>query len=51
MKFKVYLRHRKDKDTSIDKYLTTTDLDKATVAIVKRVQKELYAEDVNDLED
>ena len=50
LKFKKYLLFCKDKHTSIDKYLTVADLDKATVAIVKLVRREVYAEEMYDLE-
>ena len=53
LKFKEYLRCRKNKDTvGINrlKFLTTTDLEKAKIAIVKLVQRQMYAEEIHDLE-
>ena len=47
LKFKAYLMHR---NGSNSKYLTTEDLEKATVAIVKLVQREMYSEEIGDLE-
>ena len=40
----------KDKKADIDKHLTTADLEKATLTIVKLVQREVYAEEIQDLE-
>ena len=53
LKFKEYLRCRKNKDTvGINrlKFLTTADLEKAKIAIVKLVQKQVYAQEIHDLE-
>ena len=53
LKFKEYLRCRKNKDTvGINrlKFLTTADLEKAKIAMVKLVQKQVYAEEIHDLE-
>ncbi|XP_073230048.1 uncharacterized protein [Porites lutea] len=50
LKFKVYLQYRKDKKADIEKHLTTADLEKATLTIVKLVQREVYAEEIQDLE-
>ena len=47
-KFKAYLQYRKDKKADIEKDLTTADLEKATLAIVKLVQREVYAEEIQD---
>ena len=50
LKFKAYLQHCRDNnmDNSV-KYLTTEDLDKATSAIVKLVQNEIYQEEIEEL--
>ena len=50
LKFKAYLQYRKDKKADIEKHLTTADLEKATLTIVKLVQREVYAEEIQDLE-
>ena len=50
LKFKAYLQYRKDKKADIEKDLTTADLEKATLTIVKLVQREVYAEEIQDLE-
>ena len=50
LKFKAYLQYRKDKKADIEKDLTTSDLKKATLTIVKLVQREIYAEGIQDLE-
>ena len=47
LKFKAYLVHR---NGSNSKYLTTEYLEKATVAIVKLMQREMYSEEIGDLE-
>lgn len=39
-----------DKNANTEKYMTTADLDKETVTIVKLVQGEVYAEEIKDLE-
>ena len=39
LKFKAYLQYRKDKKADIEKHLTTADLEKATLTIVKLVQR------------
>ena len=44
LKFKAYLQYRKDKKADSEKELTRTDLEKATLTIVKLVQREVYAE-------
>ena len=52
LKFKAYLQCHRAKDvTSSDyaNYLTTEDLDGSTIAIVKLVQREVYAEEIKDL--
>ncbi|XP_067022151.1 uncharacterized protein [Acropora muricata] len=49
LKFKAYLQYRKDKKADIEKNLTTADLEKATLTIVKLVQREVYAEEIQDL--
>ena len=41
LKFKAYLQYRKDKKADIEKHLTTADLEKATLTIVKLVQREV----------
>ena len=46
LKFKVYLQYRKDKKADIEKHMTTADLEKATLTIVKLVQREVYAEEI-----
>jgi len=50
LKFKAYLQHRRDNsmDDSV-KYLTTEDLERATSAIVKLVQNEVYQEEIGEL--
>ena len=50
LKFKAYLQYGKDKKADIEKHLTTADLEKATLTIVKLVQREVYAEEIQDLE-
>ena len=50
LKFKAYLQYRKDKKADIEKDLTTADLEKATLTIVKLVQREVHAEEIQDLE-
>ena len=50
LKFKAYLQYGKDKKADIEKHLTTADLEKATFTIVKLVQREVYAEEIQDLE-
>ena len=47
LKFKDYIAHR---NGSNSKYLTTEDLEKATVAIVKLIQREMYSEEIGNLE-
>ena len=49
LKFKAYLQYRKDKKADIEKNLATADLEKATLTIVKLVQREAYAEEIQDL--
>ena len=50
LKFKAYLRHRRDNNVDDGvKYLTTEDLERATGAIVKLVQNEVYQEEIGDL--
>ena len=44
LKFKAYLQYLKNKKADIEKDLTTADLEKATLTIVKLVQREVYAE-------
>jgi len=48
--FKAYPQHRRDNnvDDSVE-YLTTEDLERATSAIVKLVQNEVYQEEIGDL--
>ena len=41
LKFKAYLQYRKDKKADIEKHLTTADLEKVTLTIVKLVQREV----------
>ena len=50
LKFKAYLQHGRDNnvDDSV-KYLTTEDLERATSAIVKLMQNEVYQEEIEDL--
>ena len=50
LKFKAYLHYGKDKKADIEKHLTTADLEKVTLVIVKLVQREVYAEEIPDLE-
>ena len=50
LKFKAYFQYRKDKKTDIENDLTTADLEKATLIIVKLVQRKVYAEEIQDLE-
>ena len=50
LKFKAYLQYRKDKKTDIEKDLITADMEKATLTIVKLVQREVNAEEIQDLE-
>ena len=53
LKFKEYLRCLKNKDTvGINrlKFLTTAHLEKAKIAIVKLIQRQVYAEEIHDLE-
>ena len=50
LKFKAYLQYLKNKKADIEKDLTTVDLEKATLTIVKLVQREVYAEEIQDLE-
>ena len=50
LKFTAYLQYRKDKKADIEKHLTTADLEKATLTIIKLVQREVYAEEIQDLE-
>ena len=49
LKFKAHLQYREDKKADIEKNLTTADLEKATLTIVKLVQREVYAEEIQDL--
>ncbi|XP_067024018.1 uncharacterized protein [Acropora muricata] len=49
LKFEAYLQYRKDKKADIEKNLTTADLEKATLTIIKFVQREVYAEGIQDL--
>ena len=51
LKFKAYLQYRKDKKADIEKNLTTPDLEKATLTIVKLVQREVHAEEIQGFED
>ena len=46
LKFKVYPQYRKDKKADIEKHLTTAHLEKATLTIVKLVQREVYVEEI-----
>ena len=46
----MYLQHHKDKNADYEKCLTVADLEEATVTIVKLVQREVYAEEIKDLE-
>ena len=48
LKFKAYLSYHKSKKVGIEKDLTTADLEKATLTTVKLVQREVYAEDIQD---
>ena len=53
LKFKVYLQHLKQKGTvsaTSHKYLMTANLEKANIAIVKLVQREVYAVEIKNLE-
>ena len=50
LKFTAYLQYRKDNKADIEKELTRADLEKATLTIVKLVQREVYAEEIQDLE-
>ena len=50
LKFKAYIQYGKDKKADIEKHLTTADLEKATLTIVKLVQREVYAVEIQDLE-
>jgi len=51
LKFKAYLKCRRGSNVnSSAKYLTTEDLEKATIAIVKLVQSGVYREESGDLE-
>lgn len=53
LKFKVYLQHHNHKGTVSDtshKYLMTANLEKANIAIVKLVQREVHAVEIKDLE-
>lgn len=51
LKFKAYLQCPKGSNiNSGAKYLTTKDLEKATIAIIKLVQSEVYQEEIGDLE-
>ena len=43
LKFKAYIQYRKDEKADIKKDLTTADLEKETLTIVKLVQREVYA--------
>ena len=43
LKFKAYIQYRKDKKADIEKDLTTADLEKETLTIVKLVQRVVYA--------
>ena len=53
LKIKAYLRSRKNKlwiSSSDTRFLSKADLEEATTAIVKLVQKEVYAEEIKALE-
>ena len=51
LEFKAYLQCPKGSNiNSGAKYLTTKDLEKATIAIIKLVQSEVYQEEIGDLE-
>ena len=51
LKFKAYLQCRRASNVNSSvKYLTTDDLEKATITIVKLVQSEVYREEIGDLE-
>ena len=50
LKFTAYLQYRKDDKADIEKELTRADLGKATLTIVKLIQREVYAEEIQDLE-
>ena len=51
LKFKAYLQCRRASNVNSSvKYLTTEDLEKATITIVKLVQSEVYGEEIGDLE-
>lgn len=51
LKFKAYLQCSIGSNfNSVVKYLTTEDLEKATIAIVKLVQGKVYREEIGDLE-
>ena len=50
LKFKAYLQCPRGSNINSVKYLTTEDLEKATIAIVKLVQGKVYREEIGDLE-
>ena len=51
LKFKTYLKCQRESDIpSVAKYLTTNELKHSTIAIVKLAQKQVYSEEIKDLE-